>query len=220
MDDKVQKVIKKHTENYKNALLQTVDDNTDSLLEEIKVILKEPPLASMDLIKSKILNFAKTNQVIISLEKLQQLTETYRYNLLSDLDCLGSFRKEQLKALIESNFKENGGLIEILETEYKKINNAFIEQLSKNINDNINKIVIPKIVDLVDKNKNKEESAINSFEEEVRCYLINDYPKYILEQIKKLIFTKNHTLNNRFKDQANRIKFIEQNSRLLQEKED
>lgn len=206
--------------NYENALLQTIDDNNDSLIGEIEILLKQPPLISMDLLQSKIVMFAKENHVVIALETLQQLIKKYRNATLNDLKNIGQFRKSEIKNLLQKELSDNKSLLEIDDERYQQIDNDFINQLLGNINNNINSIIVPKILSLVNKTDNNKDNNIPIFVSMTEQYLKGDYPEYILEQLKKLVYTKNCTLNNRFKDQESRKKFIEKNSHLLEKKED
>ena len=56
----IEKIKTEHVENYKKALIETINNNTNALFDEdIASLLKTPPLDSMDVIKSKFLDLAK-----------------------------------------------------------------------------------------------------------------------------------------------------------------
>ena len=61
---------KQHLENYRQAIMEIIRNNTDVLVnEDIMSLLRKPPLDSMDLIKSKYLDLAKKNKVVLDTVK-------------------------------------------------------------------------------------------------------------------------------------------------------
>ena len=66
----------KHFENYKNAVLETLKNNTISLFDDdVLFLLKKPPLDSMDVIKSKFLDLAKKQKIILDDIKLNKIID-------------------------------------------------------------------------------------------------------------------------------------------------
>ena len=66
MNETIEELKKNHIKNYKNALIENVKNNTNVLVDEdIMSLLKKPPLDSMDVIKSKFLDLAKKNKIIL-----------------------------------------------------------------------------------------------------------------------------------------------------------
>ena len=60
MIDTLEEFKKQHFDNYKQAILEIIRNNTDVLVnEDIMSLLRKPPLDSMDSIKSKYLDLAK-----------------------------------------------------------------------------------------------------------------------------------------------------------------
>ena len=60
MVDTLEEFKKQHLENYRQAIMEIIRNNTDVLVnEDIMSLLRKPPLDSMDLIKSKYLDLAK-----------------------------------------------------------------------------------------------------------------------------------------------------------------
>ena len=74
----------KHFENYKNAVLETLKNNTISLFDDdVLFLLKKPPLDSMDVIKSKFLDLAKKQKIILDDIKLNKIIDDFLINAKS-----------------------------------------------------------------------------------------------------------------------------------------
>ena len=79
----VEELEKQHLESYKNAVLELISNNTETLLsEDIASLLKQPPLDSMDLIRSKLVSLSKRSQVILDTEAVNGLLQKYRHHLV------------------------------------------------------------------------------------------------------------------------------------------
>ena len=64
MQEEKEKIKLQHIESYKKAIIETIKNNTNSLIDDdIMSLIKKPPLDSMDQIKSKFLDLAKKNNV-------------------------------------------------------------------------------------------------------------------------------------------------------------
>ena len=74
MSDEIEKFRKQHEDSYQMAILDNIRNNTDVLVnQDIMSLLKKPPLDSMDLLRTKFLDLAKKNHVIIDIDKLGDL---------------------------------------------------------------------------------------------------------------------------------------------------
>lgn len=51
-----------HFNSYKLAIIENIKNNTDVLIDDITLLLKKPPLDSMDIICTKFLDLAKKKQ--------------------------------------------------------------------------------------------------------------------------------------------------------------
>ena len=64
--NELEKLMQQHVENYKKAVLEIVNNNTNSLIDnDIIFLIKKPPLDSMDQIKTKFLVLAKKEKIIL-----------------------------------------------------------------------------------------------------------------------------------------------------------
>ena len=98
MNDKEIKQLKEqHFDSYKSAVIDNIINNSNVLFDEdIMSLIKKPPLDSMDLIKSRFLNIAKKNKIIINNELLDKHLNKYRSDVISLFD---KFKKDRIKAL-------------------------------------------------------------------------------------------------------------------------
>ena len=93
----------KHFENYKNAVLETLKNNTISLFDDdILSLLKKPPLDSMDVIKCKFLELAKRHKTIIKADVLDKILEDYRKKVITYISDWKKIRITELQKIIIS----------------------------------------------------------------------------------------------------------------------
>ena len=60
----VEELKKQHFDSYKATLLTIIENNTNILVnEDIKSLIKKPPLDSMDVLKNKFLDLSKKNKI-------------------------------------------------------------------------------------------------------------------------------------------------------------
>ena len=64
--------------NVKLMITADYDEVKEYEYEDINALIKKPPLDSMDLIKSKFLDLAKRNKIILNTEELSKLLDNYR----------------------------------------------------------------------------------------------------------------------------------------------
>ena len=127
MVDTLEEFKKQHLDNYKKAILELVNNNTDVLVDEdIMSLIRKPPLDSMDLIKSKFLDLAKKNKIVLEAVKLDELLEEYR-NII--IKVCGSIKKERVSIL--SKVVSNTSLEK--ETDVIKFNKKDFNDINKNI---------------------------------------------------------------------------------------
>ena len=94
MNDSLKQLKRQHIDNYKNAIIDIITNNTNVLVDEdIMSLLRKPPLDSMDLIKSKFLDLAKKNSTILNTEELSNLLDNYRYKYHFVIHIVGNIRR-------------------------------------------------------------------------------------------------------------------------------
>ena len=83
MNGTVEEFKKQHIENYKKAVYELLKNNSTVLVDEdIMLLLKKPPLDSMDVIKSKFLDLAKKQKIILDDIKLNKIIDDYRKDVI------------------------------------------------------------------------------------------------------------------------------------------
>ena len=80
MEDLTKEELKKqHFNSYKETLLSIIENNTNILVnEDIKSLIKKPPLDSMDVLRNKLLDLSKKNKIVLNTEELSKLLEKYQ----------------------------------------------------------------------------------------------------------------------------------------------
>ena len=107
-EETVEEFKKKHFENYKNAVMETVKNNTTVLFrDDIKSLLQKPPLDSMDLIKCKFLELAKKHKIIIQADSLNRVLENYRKDVIAYLSSWQKTRIEELSKIVGDTVATN-----------------------------------------------------------------------------------------------------------------
>ena len=124
MDDTLKNLKEQHFNNYKKAILEIVKNNSNVLVDEdIMSLFRKPPLDSMDLIKSKCLDLAKKNKLVIDVTSLDNMLDKYRTNLFELCDCIKKTRILELENVINKFYEELK----------KYLNNSYQKQLLENV---------------------------------------------------------------------------------------
>ena len=121
IDDK-EVVIKQHQENYKNIILDIINNNTNTLVkEDLMSLVVRPPLDSMDVIKTKFISLAKKNKIILDIGKLEVILDDYRYNISKDYLKIIEFRVKNLEKLMKKTNVSEGEEYKFLKKELNVI---------------------------------------------------------------------------------------------------
>ena len=204
-DDELKKFREQHKQNYKNALLDMIKNNTDVLVDQdITSLLKKPPLDSMDLIKSKYLDLAKKNKIVLNTEILTNMIDEYHEYMLSCCEKIKKYRCKELCSKVDN--KELKKDFYIINKEIRKI---IKDKLSSGYEDilmkNTNKIFSDEVSDIV---KTKIIDSIST-------YVKGSYQKQLFDSFDMKILVKDTTLINSCNEQSERYLFTLNNSRLL-----
>ena len=80
MDEKMIEDLKiQHINNYRLAIIETIKNNTRSLVDDdITSLIEQPPLDSMDVVKNKLLDLARKNKIVLKMDSLSDLLLAYR----------------------------------------------------------------------------------------------------------------------------------------------
>jgi len=215
MDDTLEKLKEQHFNNYKNAIMETVKNNSNVLVDEdIMSLFRKPPLDSMDLIKSKCLDLAKKNKIIIDVNALDNMLDKYRNSLFELCNYIKDTRIKELEKVInKTTFEKDTKVIKINKKDFNELNKVIKRFLKENISLCIDKSINSKIKSIF-----KDEISdvqYNKFYDELKKYLNGTYQKQLLENIDFKILVKDTILSNNIKEQGERHIFTLNNSRIF-----
>ena len=216
MNDALEKFKLQHFKTYKNAIIDSIKNNTNVLTDEdITSLLGKPPLDSMDAIKSRFLSLAKKNKIILNTEALSSMLDEYRDTLLKCVKKIKKVRSEELIKKVDAySDTECDVVIKLLKKDFtdvnKKIKNILKEQF-ETATKKLDKQYVNAFSDDVSEDiKNKIITDISKF-------VSKTYEKQLLENIDIKILIKDTTLINLVKEQTERYLFTLNNSRLFKD---
>ena len=217
MNDELEEIKKQHAANYKKAVLESIKNNTNVLVnEDIMSLFKKPPLDSMDVIKCKFLDIAKKYKIVLDIEYLSRIIDDYRNDVIKFFDKIINYRIEYLTSVVNDEYSEDSNvIIKISKQDFVDINkynqtiikNGVVASVENMIVNNVN-LIFTKSVDEVSKNK---------FTLELEKFLKKGYLKQIIENVDFKVLVKDTILINSIKEQGERYLFTMQNSRIFNE---
>ena len=208
--NEVEEFKKQHLNTYKNATKEIISNNTKSLVEgDIISLVKKPPLDSMDIIKSKLINLAKKERIVLNGEELENMLSKYREELAKEILSLIEIRNNPLIDKIDS-FEPSR------ETEIIKISKKDLDGINKNIKKEIKDIVKQSNEKLlftkIDKLYESDDSNLsNNFKK----FMNSNYIKQLNDNIAIKILVKDQTLMNGVIEQGERYLFTKANSHIF-----
>lgn len=211
---------KQHIETYKKAVRENILNNTNVLVDEdITALLKKPPLDSMDFIKSKFLDLAKKNKIILNTEELSKILDNYRKYLLKSCSEIKKIRVDSLLDVINKfDLNKDNEIIKIKRGDYTNINKEIKKVIKTYLSDGFEKN-ISKHVNKVFNNE-VDETAKNKIITDITKYVNGNYQKQLIENFDIKILVKDTTLINTVKESTDRYLFTLNNSRLLNDEND
>lgn len=214
-EDEVKKFMKQHVDNYRSAIIDIINNNTDVLVDEdITSLLKTPPLDSMDILKKKILGFAKSNRIVFNAEALNKMLDSYRKDILKCCSKIKKMRKDVLKVNVSKISLDNkNDVIRINKKDFIVINRDIRRLVKSQLKDSYENKVLGKINSIFP--KDIDVKVKNTIIDDLTKYMKKNYNKQLLENIDIKILVKDTTLINNVKEQSDRYLFTLKNSRLL-----
>lgn len=215
MNETIEELKKNHIRNYKNALIENVKNNTNVLVDEdIMSLLKKPPLDSMDVIKSKFLDLAKKNKIILNTENLNNIMNKYRDDLVKICRDLKKIRVDSLNLKIEEfKFEKDSDVFKLAKKDFISINKAMKKLVKEHVNKYLEKDILKKadclFLDDVDLDIRKKIIS------EVTKFVNGSYQRQLLESIDFKVLVKDTILINGTKEQNERYLFTLNNSRIF-----
>lgn len=217
-DTTVEEFRKKHLENYKNAVLEILRNNSTVLFEDdLMSLLKKPPLDSMDIIKCKFLDLAKKQKLVLNTEKLDQIIDDYRKDVILSIDQWKKLRiKELSKNVLDFAPSKETDIIKFNKKDFVPINKKLRKLIKEQIVDSSTKKIVNnvKYVFTEETEEKKQEQMIT----EISKFLITTYPRQLLESVDFKVLVKDTTFMNGVREQSERYIFTKMNSYLLNEK--
>ena len=203
IDDK-EVVIKQHQENYKNIILDIINNNTNTLVkEDLMSLVVRPPLDSMDVIKTKFISLAKKNKIILDIGKLEVILDEYRYNISKDYLKIIEFRVKNLEKLMKKTNVSEGEEYKFLKKELNVIDKNIKDMIKTKLNECTDKYLISSIKELLN---NVTDNVYDKFSSDMIKYINKEYTKNILESIDVKLLVKDTTLINNVKESGDRFK--------------
>ncbi len=217
MVDTLEELKKQHFDNYKKSIFETIENNTNVLVDEdIMSLLRKPPLDSMDLIKMKYLDLAKKNKVVVDAIMLDKMLDEYRGDTCCCCETIKKIRVETLKSIIDK-------VQLVKETDTFKINKKDFNEMNKKIKrmlkDELQKSIDEKIISSSDLIFSGVEDASQKKKigDEIAKFSKGSYLRQLLENIDFKILVKDTTLSNSLKEQGERYIFTLANSRIFKQ---
>lgn len=214
MEDTLKKFKEQHLENYKSAILEIITNNTNVLVDEdIMSLVKKPPLDSMDVIKSKFLDVAKKNKVVLDAESLDKMMDKYRKSLSKCCDDIRKVRLDSLTTLVRNyKFEKEFDVIKVRKKDLEVINKKIKKILKDNLSDSLNKDIINNVENTF--KSIQDEAILKKIHVDFTKFVTGSYQRQFLENVDIKILVKDTTLINGVKEQSERYIFTLENSRL------
>lgn len=221
MDEEMKLEFKKqHIETYKNAVRENILNNTNVLVDEdIMSLLKKPPLDSMDFIKSKFLDLAKKNKIVLNTEELSKILDNYRKYLLKSLPDIKKVRVDTLTEIVgKVDFFKDSDVIKIKRGDFNNINKEIKKSINSYLSDGLDKQILKNIKNVF--KEDVDETAKNKIVTDITKYIKGAYHKQLIDNLDMKILVKDTTLINTVKETTDRYLFTLSNSRLLNDDND
>ena len=215
MSDDISKIKLEHESGYRNAVLEIIKNNTDVLVnEDIKSLLKTPPLDSMDTIKSKFLELAKKNKIVLNTENLNNMISKYRKYLLKCSKEIYELRICLLnKKVKDIDLGKKGTIIKINKKDFNDLNKKIKNLLKKSLKDGYDNVIDKQIKTVFD--DKIDDDIYDKYYNDISKYIKTTYQKQLFESLEIKILVKDTTLMNATKEQGERYLYILDNSRIF-----
>ena len=219
MNETIEELKNNHIKNYKNALMENVKNNTNVLVDEdIMSLLKKPPLDSMDVIKSKFLDLAKKNKIVLDTIKLDELLDGYRKDVIKCCVKIKKTRIDTLEKVIASiQLSKDTDIIKINKKEFNDINKNIKKIMKDQLQDSVEKIIAKGILSVF--SSDVDDSVKKKISDEVIKFVKGSYQRQLFENVDFKTLVKDTTLANSVKEHGERHLFTLANSRLFKQDE-
>ncbi len=215
MLDTLEEFKKQHLESYKQGILEIIRNNTDVLVnEDIMSLIRKPPLDSMDSIKSKYIDLAKKNKVVLDTVKLDKLLDDYRTEVSKCCNEIKDIRISAFREVVEkfSPLKDTD-VIKLNKKDFNEVN----KKIKKSMKELLQKSVEDMIINKVDTvfSENTDEEIIKKICSDVIKFVKGTYQRQLLENVDFKMLVKDTTLANGIKELGERHLFTLNNSHIF-----
>lgn len=219
MVDTLEEFKKQHLDNYKQAIMEIIRNNTDVFVnEDIMSLLRKPPLDSMDAIKSKYLDLAKKNKIVLDTVKLDELLEGYRKDVIKCCDEIKKVRISTLEDVVKNvEFTKDTDIIKLNKKIFAEINKKVKKIIKDQLQDSAEKKIIKKVDSVF--SKDVDETIKKKISDEVVKFVKGAYQRQLLENVDFKMLVKDTTLINSAKEHGERHLFTLANSRIFKQEE-
>ena len=219
MVDTLEQLKKQHLENYKQAIMEIIRNNTDVLVnEDIMSLLRKPPLDSMDLIKSKYLDLAKKNKVVLDTVKLDALLDRYRKAVTKICTDIEKIRVNYLENIVKNfEFSKETDVVKFNKKDFNEINKKVKKSIKEKLQGTVENEIIRKVDSVFP--DDIDNLVMKKICDDVVKFVKGAYQKQLLENIDFKMLVKDTTLINGVKEHSERYLFTLANSRIFKQEE-
>ncbi len=213
MESHIEQYQQVHKDNYVKACEELIKNNTKALIyDDIFPLFDKPPLDSMDVIRTKLISFAKEHKTILPIEVLTEVLEKYQISMKKELEKQGKYREKNLLKFVESFATESSENVKILKKDLLQIDKQIQKSVKKSLQENSEKYLLQPLPKLYKEVKEEEKELIIK---KMHDFIHKKYIKQIVDSLDIKILVKDTTLLNGIKEQTNRYLFTLENSHLF-----
>ena len=205
-------ILEQHKQIYMQAGKELITNNTIALItDDILPLFAMPPLETMDLMKQRFFSIAKTENLILNTENLNEQLLAYRTFLAEKMDIIKQQRNTILtQALEKCSYNQPDQIIKELKKELVKLDKNIKKQIKQWLMEANKTYFLDAMSTLIN-----DDKLTSSFTKEITKYLQTFYIKHVIEMIDMKLLVKDTTLLNAFKEQIERFIFTTENSHLF-----
>lgn len=203
-----------HYNNYVEVVKEIIRTNTLSLIEnDINPLFKQPPLDSMDQIKTKFLITAKKEKLILETDKLNKILQDFRKNIEKTIKEIIEVRNNEITENLK-DLVDNKKILKVTKTQMNAVDKKIKKIIKSEIEINVNKYILSKVNEVF---KKSDDIKIQQALKDIKKYFDSKgiYQKQLLESIDFKLLVKDTILLNGIKEQTERYLFTLNNSRIF-----
>jgi len=203
---------KQQLDNYILAVKDIITNNTNNLVDsDISSLIMSPPLESMDIIKNKLIELGKKNDLILNINNLDNILSNYRDKLFKHLSFIKKYRYDEIAKDVD-DFKpvKNLDIIKITKKKLNEVDKNIVSKSKKIIKDDTSKYICSNYDSFYINTTNISSKLLKS----LNSFFNTEYPRDLIDGIELKLLVKDTTLINGVKEQGERYLFTKTNSRL------